>query len=134
MHFIDLPDNGPNHFPYSQAVRSGDLVFVAGQLASDEPGWAGAIGDIEAETRAAMDRIGRILALGGVDYSNIVRVGIFMTDLGCSDRMNAVYRGYFTGERLPARTCVGVAELLSGGMIEIDCIARIAHGVPQGEV
>lgn len=121
-HF-DLPDDGASS-PYSQAVRDGDLLFVAGQLASDDPSWAGPNGSIEAETQAAMDRIGRILALAGAGHNDIIRVGIYMTDLSGFDRMNAVYRGYFQ-RHPPARTTVGVAALLNGGMIEIDCVARL---------
>jgi 2-iminobutanoate/2-iminopropanoate deaminase len=118
-HF-DLPDDGAGS-PYSQAVRDGDLL---GQLASDDPSWAGPNGHIEAETQAVMDRIGRILALAGAGHDDIIRVGIYMTDLSGFDRMNAVYRGYFQGCP-PARTTVGVAALLNGGMIEIDCVARL---------
>ncbi len=120
----ELPEDAAGAFPYSQATREGDLLFVAGQLASDDPRWAGPAGDIEAETRAAMDRIGRVLALAGASHDDIVRVGIFLTDLTVFDRMNAVYRRYFRA-RLPARTTVGVASLLNGGMIEIDCVARL---------
>lgn len=126
-HF-DLPGDGAGG-PYSQAVRDGALLFVAGQLASDNPSWPGPTGNIEAETHAAMDRIGRILALAGVGYDDIIRVGIYMTDLSGFDRMNAVYRSYFQ-RHAPARTTVGVAALLNGGMIEIDCIARLPESPP----
>jgi 2-iminobutanoate/2-iminopropanoate deaminase len=125
MRFFTLPEEGADRFPFSHSVASGGFLFVAGQIASDEPGWSSSVGDIEAETRMAMDRIGRILALSGASFSHIVRVGIFMTDLDGFDRMNAVYRTYFTGPHLPARTCVGVARLLTGSLIEIDCIARL---------
>lgn len=125
----DLPEDAAGSFPYSQARREGDLLFVAGQLASDDPLWRGPAGDIEAETRAAMDRIGRVLALAGASHDDILRVGIYLTDLSVFDRMNAVYRGYF-GAHLPARTTVGVASLLNGGMIEIDCVARVPRAKP----
>lgn len=125
MNFLSLDEHGADAFPFSHMVVSGDFLYVAGQLASDEPGWSGAAGDIEAETEMAMDRIGRILRLAGADFGNIVRVGIFMTDLTAFARMNAVYRRFFTPPHFPARTCVGVASLLNGGMIEIDCVARL---------
>ena len=125
----DLPEDPPGSFPYSQARREGDLLFVAGQLASDDPHWTGPAGDIEAETRAALDRIGRVLALAGACHDDILRVGIYLTDLAVFERMNAVYRGYF-GACLPARTTVGVASLLNGGMIEIDCVARVPPAKP----
>ncbi|MFO1151939.1 MAG: RidA family protein [Alsobacter sp.] len=125
MEFFDLPGDPQAAFPYSQGVRCGGFLFVAGQLAADEPGFAVGLGDIEAETRTAMQRIGRILAAAGSGFAHVVRVGVFMTDLGEFARMNAVYREFFPSGRLPARTCVGVASLLDGCRIEIDCVARV---------
>ena len=112
-------------FPFSQAVLAGDLLFVAGQLAADDADWAGP-STIETETAAAMARIGRVLAAAGATFSDVMRVGVFMVDLNQFDRMNAVYRTFFDGPKLPARTCVVVASLLGGALIEIDCVARVA--------
>ena len=122
---IDLPGDTPGRFPYSQAVASEGLLFVSGQLAGDEPGWTGLRGDIAAETRMALQRMGRILAAAGLGFEDVLRVGVFMTELGDFAQMNAVYRTFFTGPQLPARTCVGVAALLDGHVIEIDCVARL---------
>jgi 2-iminobutanoate/2-iminopropanoate deaminase len=110
--------------PYSDAVEDGDTLYVAGQIAQDDPAWAGRQGTIEAETAAAMARIGAILAGAGFSFADVVRVGIFMTDLAEFARMNSVYAAYFPAEAQPARTCVGVRELLFGARIEIECIAR----------
>lgn len=121
MLHVDLPGET---FPFSQAVGSGSLLFVAGQLASDDPDWAGPA-TIEAETAAAMRRIGRVLVAGGATFADVVRVGVFMVDLQQFDRMNAVYRTYFADGQLPARTCVGVSALLNDALIEIDCVATI---------
>jgi 2-iminobutanoate/2-iminopropanoate deaminase len=123
--FIELAAAGGPASPYSEAVISDDVIYVAGQLAQDDPEWHGRSGTIEQETKAAMDRIGRILAAAGAGYGDILRVGIFMTDLSEFARMNAVYLGYFPPGKRPARTCVGVASLISGARIEIDCIARV---------
>jgi len=109
---------------YSDAVRHGDTLYVAGQIAQDDPVWAGRQGTIEEETAATMARIGTILATEGFTFADVVRVGIFMTDLAEFDRMNGVYRTYFATDAQPARTCVGVAALLSGARIEIECMAR----------
>ncbi len=122
---IDLPGDTPGRFPYSQAVASEGLLFVAGQLAGDEPGWSGPGGDIAAETHMALQRVGRILAAAGLGFEDVLRVGVLMTNLGDFATMNAVYRTFFTGPHLPARTCVGVAALLDGHVIEIDCVARL---------
>jgi 2-iminobutanoate/2-iminopropanoate deaminase len=121
---VDLAED-PVGVPYSQGMHDGRWLFVAGQLPADDPAWRGPAGVIEAETRAAMDRIGRVLAAAGIGFDDVARVGIFMTDLDQFDRMNAVYRRYFSGPALPARTTVGVAKLLHGAMIEIDCVARL---------
>jgi 2-iminobutanoate/2-iminopropanoate deaminase len=124
MDFFTLPED-TSGFVFSHCVVSGGFLFIAGQIASDEPGWSGPAGDIEAETRMAMDRIGRILAAHGAGFEHVVRVGVFMTDLSGLDLMNAVYGSYFTAPRFPARTCVGVASLIDGNLIEIDCVARL---------
>lgn len=118
---LHLPEDTAQSVPFSQAVVAGDWIHVAGQIATDEPGWAG--GDIEAQTAMALQRIGRVLALAGAGYDDVVRVGVFMADLREFERMNAVYRTFFKAGRLPARTCVGVATLLDGCAIEIDCVA-----------
>lgn len=121
---LKLPDLMAIDSPYSHAVVDGDWVYVAGQLAQDDPAWRDRHGTIEEETRAALELVGRILRAVGLDFSDVVRVGVFMTDLAEFERMNAVYAGYFPPERAPARTCVGVSALLAGAKIEIDCVAR----------
>lgn len=124
VHF-NLPQEEGGRFPFSQAVTDGNLLFVAGQVASDDPDWSGQPGDIEAETHRVMQRIGRVLATAGLCFGDVMRVGVYMTNLGDFALMNAVYRTYFSGHNLPARTCVGVAELLDQQVIEIDCVARL---------
>jgi 2-iminobutanoate/2-iminopropanoate deaminase len=125
LRYLNLPGDLAGAFPYSQAVQHRGLLFVAGQLASDDPEWTGADASIEAQTCAAMHRIGRILTQAGAGFQDVIRVGVYLTDLGLFDRMNQSYRSFFAGPNLPARTCVGVASLLSGGLIEIDCVARL---------
>jgi len=122
---IALPGEAPDRFPFSTAVTDGNLLFVAGQVASDDPAWSAPAGDIVQETHAVMRRIARILAAGGLGFDDVLRVGVFMTDLADFARMNAVYQSYFKGPHLPARTCVGVAQLLGSHVIEIDCVARL---------
>lgn len=123
-HHLTLPDLMVEAAPYAHVVVDGDSVFVAGQIAQDDPAWRGRHGTIEEETAAALDLIGRVLNAVGLGFGDVVRVGVFMTDLGGFARMNSVYARYFEAGRLPVRTCVGVAALLDGALIEIDCIAR----------
>jgi 2-iminobutanoate/2-iminopropanoate deaminase len=120
-----LPGEALDRFPFSAAVSDGNLLFVAGQVASDDPAWSAPAGDIVQETHAVMQRIARILAASGLRLEDVLRVGVFMTNLADFARMNAVYQTYFTGPHLPARTCVAVAQLLGAHVIEIDCVARL---------
>jgi 2-iminobutanoate/2-iminopropanoate deaminase len=122
--YLQLEGGLPIPGPYSHAVAAGDLILVAGQIAADDPDFVGQLGKIEDETRAALDLIGRILEGFGAGFDDVLRVGVFMTDLAGFARMNEVYATYFHPGRQPARTCIGVRELLAGCSIEIDCIAR----------
>jgi 2-iminobutanoate/2-iminopropanoate deaminase len=109
---------------YSHAVVDGDYAFLSGQLADDDAHRTVQRGDIADETRAAMELLRGVLADLGLDFGDVVKVNVYMTDLGQFDRMNEVYAGFFSPGKLPARTTVGVARLLSGCLIEIDCVAR----------
>jgi 2-iminobutanoate/2-iminopropanoate deaminase len=115
----------PPQVPFSHAVVDGDYAFVSGCLAADALAAGTNRGGIEGETRAAMDLIGTVLAQLDLDYSDIVRTTVYMTDLDQVAAMNAVYLGYFDRLRPPARTCVEVSRLIEDCLIEIDCIARL---------
>jgi len=109
---------------YSHAVVDGDYAFLSGQLAADAHR-AVQRGDIADETRAAMELLQGVLADLGLDFGDVVKVNIFMADLDQFDRMDSVYASFFSSGKYPARTTVGVARLLSGCLVEIDCIARL---------
>jgi 2-iminobutanoate/2-iminopropanoate deaminase len=72
-----------------------------------------------------MELIGQTLAIAGMGFSDILKVTVFMKSLGDFQRMNAVYQNYFAPHRLPARTTVGVADIILGCNIEIECVARM---------
>jgi 2-iminobutanoate/2-iminopropanoate deaminase len=109
---------------YSHVVIDGDYAFLSGQLAEDahRPVQRGDIAD---ETRATMELLQGVLADLGLDFGDVVKVNVYMTDLDQFDRMNEIYAGFFASGKLPARTTVGVARLLSACLIEIDCVARL---------
>jgi 2-iminobutanoate/2-iminopropanoate deaminase len=115
----------PPEVPFSHAVADGDYAFLAGQIASDAVDGEVRLGDIEDETRVVMELLRTVLGRLGLDFSDVVRVNVYMTDLSQAAPMNAVYQSYFAPGRLPARTCVGVTGVLGTGQIEIDCIARL---------
>lgn len=113
---------------YHHVVTTGGFAYLAGQLAADQAGNPARLGDIAEETRIAMGLLRSVLAEVGLTFADVVRVGVYMTDLSEFVRMNAVYVTYFETGRLPARTTVGVASLLEGCRIEIDCVARLREG------
>jgi 2-iminobutanoate/2-iminopropanoate deaminase len=109
---------------YSDLVITDGLAYVAGKIAADrQDGFI--LGNIEDETRQCMELIRDTLALQALRLGDIVKVNIFMKDLQEFNRMNAVYRSFFAEGREPARTTVGVADILFGCRIEIECIARL---------
>lgn len=109
--------------PYSQAQKVGDFIFTSGQLGIDMETGKLAEG-VEAQAHAAMKNLGQILAAAGAGYASILKTTVFVKDLADFAKVNQVYAGYFEGD-CPARSCVQVAALPLGGLVEIEAIARI---------
>ena len=117
-----LPGIEPSSLPFSQVVEANGFVFVAGQVGS-APGGHGAVpGGIEAETRAMLDNVGRLLRAVGLDYADVVKSTVYMRDMGAFAAMNAIYREYFPTEP-PTRATVGVSGLALDFQIEIEVLA-----------
>jgi 2-iminobutanoate/2-iminopropanoate deaminase len=112
--------------PFSQAVEASGFVFLAGQVPNDPPNDGRPLPhDIEGQTRLTMENIVFVLTPLGLDFSHLVATRVFLTHYARDfERMNAVYRGYFSTNRLPATSCIGVTALAGGARIEIDAIAR----------
>ena len=108
--------------PYSQAVLAGNTLYVSGAIAIDPANGTMIQKDIESETNQMMKNLGEILKASSMNYSNIVKATIFVTDLGNFAKINAVYGGYFTSE-FPARETVQVSALPKGANVEISVIA-----------
>lgn len=111
--------------PYSQAIRSGDLLFLSGQIPLDPKTGELVSGSITQETTQVMQNLGGVLRAAGADYKHIVKITIFLTDMSDFAEMNAAYASYFD-QNPPARATVQVAGLPKGVRVEIDAIARIA--------
>lgn len=108
--------------PYSQAVCHGHLVFTAGQVALD-PATGKIQGDtIEEQTDRALRNVAAVLAAAGSRMDRVLKVTVFMTDLGAFAAMNGVYARHFPSDP-PARSAVQVAALPLGAQIEIEAIA-----------
>jgi 2-iminobutanoate/2-iminopropanoate deaminase len=121
-HVPDLPGIESGPYPFSQVVEANGFVFLAGQV-GDAPGAHGAVpGGIEAETRAMLDNVGRLLRAAGLDYPDVVKCTVYLRDFGDFAAMNAVYREYFPTEP-PTRATVGVTALAADYAIEIECMA-----------
>lgn len=110
--------------PYSQAIRAGGLVFTAGQIAMDLATGRLVGGDIQAQTRRVLLNLQAVLEAAGTTLANVVKITVFLKDMGDFAAMNAVYAEFFA-ERPPARSAVQVAALPLGADIEIEAVAVI---------
>ena len=119
-----LTPYGPPTRPFSPAVRVGDLIFLSGQIGTAATANGGLIaGGIEAETRQTLDNIKQVLTDIGSSMDKVVKCTVMMADMKEWDRMNVIYRTYFTPGRLPARSALGANGLALGARVEIECIA-----------
>lgn len=111
--------------PYSQAVKSGDLLFLSGQIPLDPATGQLVSGDITAQTRRVMDNLRTVLAAAGCTFANVVRTTIYLVDLGHFAAVNEAYGSYLEPP-YPARATVQVAALPRGAQVEIDVIAHVS--------
>jgi len=109
---------------YSQAVRMGDLVFLSGQIPLDPATMEFVDGDFEARTRQVFDNLKAVAEAAGGDLNQIVKLTIFLTDLGNFAMVNSVMEDYFE-QPYPARAAVGVASLPKGADVEADAILAL---------
>jgi 2-iminobutanoate/2-iminopropanoate deaminase len=112
---------GSPALPFSDAVMTGDTLYVAGHLGID-PRTGNAVTDPAAEARAVMDAVKATVERAGLRMDDLVSVTVYCTDLGLYDTFNGVYGGYFHGHH-PARAFIGVAKLLRGGHFEVAGVA-----------
>ena len=108
--------------PYSQAIRAGDFLFVAGQVAVDPATGDFVLGSITEQTMQCMENIKTILNAAGASLADVVRTTIYLTNMDDFGEVNDAYGNYFDLDP-PARTTIGVAALPKGLAIEIDVIA-----------
>lgn len=107
--------------PYSQAVRSGNTVYFSGQIPLDPATGEVVAGDVEAQARRAFDNLKAVAEAAGGSLDRIVRLGLYLTDLGEFAKVNAVMQEYF-GEPYPARSTIGVSALPKGVAFEVDAV------------
>lgn len=109
--------------PYSQAIESGDTVFLSGQIGLDSRTGTIVTGGIEHETRQVLDNIREVLRAAGLGFGDVVKTTIFLVSLTDFEAVNGVYGEHFS-EAFPARSTVQVAALPRGALIEIEVIAK----------
>ena len=107
--------------PYSQATRTGNLVFLSGQTPLDPATGNLVEGDIAVQARQAFDNIKAVVAAAGGTMDDIVRVGLYLTDLSQFAAVNAVMQEYFSAP-YPARSTIGVSALPRGVSFEADAV------------
>jgi 2-iminobutanoate/2-iminopropanoate deaminase len=118
-------ENAPAPFggaPYSQAMISGDLVFVSGQVPIDPATGVLADGGITEQTEQVLRNLSAVLEAAGSGLAHALKTSVFLTDLGTFAEMNAVYGRHFSAP-FPARSTFQVSALPGGAAVEIECIA-----------
>jgi reactive intermediate/imine deaminase len=109
---------------YSQAVRSGNLVFMSGQVALDPATGQLISGDFEAEARRVFENLKAVAAAAGGTLDQAVKVTVFLTDFADFAKLNEVMAQYVR-EPYPARAAIGVASLPRGARVEVECILSL---------
>ncbi len=109
--------------PYSQAIDTGNLIFISGQIGID-PSMGSLVEGLEAQTKRALLNILSILESAGLGKENLVKITIYTTDISKFGTINTLYEDFFKDiEPKPARAVVGVKELPLNALIEIEAIA-----------
>jgi 2-iminobutanoate/2-iminopropanoate deaminase len=119
-------DNAPAAIgPYSQAIRTGSLLFCSGQVPLDPSSGELVKEDIEGQARRCLENLSAVCEAAGASLSQAVRCTVYLTDIGDFTRVNEAYAGFFGEEDPPARVAVGVAALPKGADVEIDAIVAL---------
>lgn len=115
--------------PYSQAIRTENLVFTAGQIGLDPATMEIVEGGVEAQTRQVLTNLKRVLEAADSGLNFVVKTIVFLQSMDDFAKMNAVYAEFFP-ENPPARSTVAAAALPKGALVEIECVALLSpvHG------
>lgn len=109
---------------YSQAVKAGNTVYLSGQIPLEPQTGELVSGDAEAQIRRVFENLRAVVEAAGGDFSSMVKLNIFLTDLGDFQLVNTVMAEYFS-EPYPARAAIGVAALPRGAAVEMDGILEL---------
>ncbi len=112
---------GPAAGPFSQAVRGGEAIYLSGQVGRDPATGRLAEGGVAAQTEQALRNLAAVLEAAGRTLDDVVRVGVYLADMGDFAAMNEVYARWFE-QPYPARTTIGVMALPLGAAVEMDMV------------
>jgi reactive intermediate/imine deaminase len=128
--FISAPAATAANLPFSQVVKVRRTLYLSGALGNVAGKMELAPGGIEAETKRMMQNIGETLTLAGSGYDKIFKCVVYLADMKEWATFNSVYSTYFQPGKFPARTAIGVNELIMGARVEMECWA-IAAAAPK---
>jgi len=118
-------ENAPGAIgPYSQAVKTGNMVFCSGQIPIDTNTGEFVSNDVAEQTRQVLKNLNAVLEAAGTDLNNVVKTTVFLADMNDFTAMNEVYAEFFSSNK-PARATVQAARLPRDARVEIDCIAVV---------
>ena len=109
--------------PYSQAMKTGNLLYTSGQIPIDPATGNVEAADITGQTEQVMQNLKAVLEAAGTSFDKAVKTLCFLTDMGNFAAFNEVYTKYFTSK--PARSCVAVSALPKGVLVEVEVIAEL---------
>jgi reactive intermediate/imine deaminase len=125
--FLNSPDALKRNLPFSEVVRAGDILFLAGQMGIDQATGQPVPGGLEPEARLAIENIKAVLERNGRSLADVVKCTVFLADIDEWAKFNEIYKQYFKPP-YPARSALGVNGLARGGHLEIECIAYAPGG------
>ncbi len=126
MHSISTEKAPAAIGPYSQGVVANGFLFASGQIALD-PATGELVGStIEEQAEQVMKNVSALLSAAGTDFDHVVKTTCFLEDIADFAKFNAVYAESF-GEKLPARSAVGIDKLPKGALIEVEVIAAVGE-------
>jgi 2-iminobutanoate/2-iminopropanoate deaminase len=120
---ITAPELSPPVGPFSQAIEVGGFLYFSGQVGQDPATGKVVEGGIVAETERIFQNHSAVLKAAGKSFNDVVRAGVFLTNMSDFAAMNGIYAKYFS-QPFPARTTIGVAALPLGACVEIDFVVK----------
>jgi reactive intermediate/imine deaminase len=126
INYLTVPGGPLKVGPFSHAVRAGDFLFITGQMPTLKNDNSKLVSDrIEDQTHQVMKNLIDVLKGCGSSLDKVIFARVYLVNFQDFDKMNKVYSSYFSKDKLPARTCIGVTGLAVGASVEIDFIAGI---------